>query len=248
MIRIKNKKQIEGIRASCQMLSALYDALKPLVQPGATPKDLDRFAYDFIVKNGGKPAFLGYEGYPATLCISVNDVVIHGIPGSRPLEEGDIVGIDSGIDLDGFFSDAAITLPVGKITPEAQKLLDVTKECLDLAIAQIKPHSRISDISRAVFSHATKNGFKVVRQYCGHGVGLEIHEDPQIPNYVSGGPNPRIMPGMVLAVEPMINVGTSDVRVLDDDWTVVTMDGSLSAHFEHTVLVTDSGCEVLTRW
>jgi methionine aminopeptidase, type I len=248
MIRIKNKKQIEGIRASCQMLSALYDALKPLVQPGATPKDLDRFAYDFIVKNGGKPAFLGYEGYPATLCISVNDVVIHGIPGSRPLEEGDIVGIDSGIDLDGFFSDAAITLPVGKITPEAQKLLDVTKECLDLAIAQIKPHARISDISRAVFSHATKNGFKVVRQYCGHGVGLEIHEDPQIPNYVSGGPNPRIMPGMVLAVEPMINVGTSDVRVLDDDWTVVTMDGSLSAHFEHTVLVTDSGCEVLTRW
>ncbi|MFZ5860429.1 MAG: type I methionyl aminopeptidase [Spirochaetota bacterium] len=248
MIRIKNKKQIEGIRASCQMLSALYDALKPLVQPGATPKDLDRFAYDFIVKNGGKPAFLGYEGYPATLCISVNDVVIHGIPGSRPLEEGDIVGIDSGIDLDGFFSDAAITLPVGKITPEAQKLLNVTKECLDLAIAQIKPHARISDISRAVFSHATKNGFKVVRQYCGHGVGLEIHEDPQIPNYVSGGPNPRIMPGMVLAVEPMINVGTSDVRVLDDDWTVVTMDGSLSAHFEHTVLVTDSGCEVLTRW
>lgn len=248
MIRIKNKKQIEGIRASCQMLSALYDALKPLVQPGATPKDLDRFAYDFIVKNGGKPAFLGYEGYPATLCISINDVVIHGIPGSRPLEEGDIVGIDSGIDLDGFFSDAAITLPVGKITPEAQKLLNVTKECLDLAIAQIKPHSRISDISRAVFSHATKNGFKVVRQYCGHGVGLEIHEDPQIPNYVSAGPNPRIMPGMVLAVEPMINVGTSDVRVLDDDWTVVTMDGSLSAHFEHTVLVTDSGCEVLTRW
>lgn len=248
MIRIKNKKQIEGIRASCQMLSALYDALKPLVQPGATPKDLDRFAYDFMVKNGGKPAFLGYEGYPATLCISVNDVVIHGIPGSRPLEEGDIVGIDSGIDLDGFFSDAAITLPVGKITPEAQKLLNVTKECLDLAIAQIKPHARISDISRAVFSHATKNGFKVVRQYCGHGVGLEIHEDPQIPNYVSAGPNPRIMPGMVLAVEPMINVGTSDVRVLDDDWTVVTMDGSLSAHFEHTVLVTDSGCEVLTRW
>ena len=248
MIRIKNKRQIEGIRASCQMLSALYDALKPLVQPGVTPKDLDRFAYDFMVKNGGKPAFLGYEGYPATLCISINDVVIHGIPGSRPLEEGDIVGIDSGIDLDGFFSDAAITLPVGKITSEAQKLLDVTKECLDLAIAQIKPHARISDISRAVFSHATKNGFKVVRQYCGHGVGLEIHEDPQIPNYVSAGPNPRIMPGMVLAIEPMINVGTSDVRVLDDDWTVVTMDGSLSAHFEHTVLVTDSGCEVLTRW
>lgn len=248
MIRIKNKKQIEGIRASCQMLSAMYDALKPLVQPGVTPKDLDRFAYEFIVKNGGRPAFLGYEGYPATLCVSVNEVVIHGIPGSKPLKEGDIVGIDSGIDLNGYFSDAAITLPVGKISPEAQKLLNVTRECLDLAIAQVKPNARISDISRAVFAHATKNGFKVVRQYCGHGVGLDIHEDPQIPNYVSAGPNPRIMPGMVLAIEPMINVGTSDVRVLDDDWTVVTMDGSLSAHFEHTVLVTDSGCEVLTRW
>ncbi len=230
------------------MLSLLYEALKPLVKPGVTPKELDAFAYDFIKRNGGKPAFLGYEGYPATLCVSVNEVVIHGIPNDRPLEEGDIVGIDSGIDLDGYFSDAAMTLPVGAIRKEAQRLLDVTRECLNLALEQVRPHARISDISRAVFSHATKNGFKVVRQYCGHGVGLGIHEDPQIPNYVSPGPNPRLVPGMVLAIEPMINVGTSDVRLLDDDWTVVTMDGSLSAHFEHTVLVTDSGCEVLTRW
>jgi methionyl aminopeptidase len=230
------------------MLSLLYDALKPMVKPGVTPKELDAFAYDFIKRNGGKPAFLGYEGYPATLCVSVNEVVIHGIPNDRPLAEGDIVGIDSGIDLDGYFSDAAMTLPVGAIPKEAQRLLDVTRECLNLALEQVRPHARISDISRAVFSHATKNGFKVVRQYCGHGVGLGIHEDPQIPNYVSPGPNPRLVPGMVLAIEPMINVGTSDVRLLDDDWTVVTMDGSLSAHFEHTVLVTDSGCEVLTRW
>ncbi len=230
------------------MLSLLYEALKPMVKPGVTPKELDAFAYDFIKKSGGKPAFLGYEGYPATLCVSVNEVVIHGIPNDRPFAEGDIVGIDSGIDLDGYFSDAAMTLPVGTIHKEAQKLLDVTRECLTLALEQVRPHARISDISRAVFSHATKNGFKVVRQYCGHGVGLEIHEDPQIPNYVSPGPNPRLVPGMVLAIEPMINVGTSDVRLLDDDWTVVTMDGSLSAHFEHTVLVTDSGCEVLTRW
>jgi len=230
------------------MLSLLYEALKPMVKPGVTPKELDTFAYDFIKRNGGKPAFLGYEGYPATLCVSVNEVVIHGIPNDRPLEEGDIVGIDSGIDLDGYFSDAAMTLPVGTIKQEAQKLLDVTRECLYLAIDQVRPHARISDISRAVFSHATKNGFKVVRQYCGHGVGLEIHEDPQIPNYVSLGPNPRLMPGMVLAIEPMINIGTSDVRVLDDNWTVVTMDGSLSAHFEHTILVTDAGCEVLTQW
>ncbi len=230
------------------MLSEMYKALKPLVKPGVTPKELDAFAEDFIRARGGTPAFLGYEGYPATLCVSANEVVIHGIPHDRPLVEGDIVGIDSGIELDGYFSDAAITLPVGAIRSEAQRLLDVTRECLNLAIAQIAPHARISDISRAVFSHATKNGFKVVRQYCGHGVGLEIHEDPQIPNYVSAGPNPRIVPGMVLAIEPMINIGTSDVRVLDDDWTVVTMDGSLSAHFEHTVLVTADGCEVLTRW
>jgi len=230
------------------MLSELYEALKPLVKPGITSRELDAFAYDFIVKRGAIPAFLGYEGYPATLCVSVNEVVIHGIPDNRRLKEGDIVGIDSGINLNGYFSDAAMTLPVGSIRPEAQRLLEVTRESLNLAIAQVVPHSRISDISRAVFSFATKNGFKVVRQYCGHGVGLAVHEDPQIPNYVSVGPNPRIMPGMVLAIEPMINVGTSDVRVLDDDWTVVTMDGSLSAHFEHTVLVTDTGCEVLTKW
>ncbi len=230
------------------MLSVMYEELKPMVKPGVTPKELDTFAYDFIKRNGGKPAFLGYEGFPATLCISVNEVVIHGIPSDRPLAEGDIVGIDGGIELDGYFSDAAMTLPVGAISKDAQKLLDVTRESLRLALEQISPHARISDISRAVFSYATKNGLKVVRQYCGHGVGLEMHEDPQIPNYVSPGPNPRLMPGMVLAIEPMINIGTSDVRVLDDDWTVVTMDGSLSAHFEHTVLVTDSGCEVLTRW
>lgn len=230
------------------MLSVMYEELKPMVKPGVTPKELDTFAYDFIKRNGGKPAFLGYEGFPATLCISVNEVVIHGIPSDRPLAEGDIVGIDGGIELDGYFSDAAMTLPVGAISKDAQKLLDVTRESLRLALEQISPHARISDISRAVFSYVTKNGLKVVRQYCGHGVGLEMHEDPQIPNYVSPGPNPRLMPGMVLAIEPMINIGTSDVRVLDDDWTVVTMDGSLSAHFEHTVLVTDSGCEVLTRW
>ncbi|OQB95419.1 MAG: Methionine aminopeptidase 1 [Spirochaetes bacterium ADurb.Bin110] len=248
MIRIKNERQIEGIRSSCDLLSLLYEKLKLQVQPGNTPKDLDRFAHDFIIRHGGKPAFLGYEGYPATLCISVNEVVIHGIPNDKPFYEGDIVGIDSGINLNGYFSDAAITLPVGSIAQEAQKLLKVTRESLELAIEQVKPHARVSDISRAVFSHATKNGFKVVRQYCGHGVGLEIHEDPQIPNYVSPGPNPRLMPGMVVAIEPMINIGTSDVRVLDDDWTVVTMDGSLSAHFEHTVLITDSGHEVLTKW
>lgn len=248
VIKIKNERQIEGIRASCALLSSLYDELAPMVRPGVTPLDLDEHARAFIERHGGRPAFLGYEGYPATLCISVNEVVIHGIPNSRPFAEGDIVGIDCGIDLDGYYSDAAFTLPVGEISADAKDLLRVTKECLDLAIRTIQPGIRISDISRAVFSHAVRHGYGVVRQYCGHGVGLEIHEDPQIPNYVSPGPNPRLMPGMVLAIEPMINLGTGDVRVLDDGWTVVTMDRSLSAHYEHTVLVTKNGCEVLTRW
>ncbi|MCX8013937.1 MAG: type I methionyl aminopeptidase, partial [Rectinema sp.] len=182
MIRVKNERQIQGIRESCRMLSELYEQLVPMIRPGVTPKELDRFAHRFIVSRGGKPAFLGYEGYPATLCVSVNEVVIHGIPDDRPFAEGDIIGIDCGIDLNGHYSDAAITVPAGEISPQAHKLVTVTRECLDRAIAQVKPHARISDISRAVFSHATANGFKVVRQYCGHGVGLAMHEDPQIPN------------------------------------------------------------------
>jgi methionyl aminopeptidase len=209
---------------------------------------LDDFAKDYIQSHGGRPAFLGYEGYPATLCLSVNQVVIHGIPDKRRLLEGDIVGLDCGIDLNGYFSDAAVTWGVGAVSSEAERLMRVTRESLDDAIEAVNPGARIHDISRAVFRQATGAGFGVVRQYCGHGVGLEMHEDPQIPNYVSPGPNPRILPGMVLAIEPMINAGTGDVRVLDDDWTVVTLDGALSAHYEHTVLVTETGHEVLTSW
>lgn len=248
MIRLKNTEQIQGIRASCSLLSELLAVLRPLVVPGATLLDIDGVAHEFIVRHQGRPAFLGYEGYPKTLCISVNETVIHGIPDRRRLVEGDIVGIDSGINLKGYFSDAAVTWPVGKTSQEADTLMRVTRECLDRAIAAVKPGARIHDISRAVFSHATSHGYGVVRQYCGHGVGLDMHEDPQIPNYVSAGPNPRLLPGMVIAIEPMINAGTGDVRVLSDDWTVVTMDGSLSAHYEHTILVTEEGHEVLTAW
>lgn len=248
MIRVKNSRQVEGIRASCLLLSELLEKLKPFVKPGASLLELDRFAHDFIVSRKGRPAFLGYEGYPATLCLSVNEVVIHGIPDRRKLADGDIVGVDCGIDLDGCFSDAAVTWCAGEVCPETSRLLSVTRECLDRAIAAVVPGARIHDISRAVFSHATANGYGVVRQYCGHGVGLEMHEDPQIPNYVSPGPNPRLVPGMTIALEPMINAGKADVKVLDDDWTVVTMDGSLSAHYEHTVLVTETGHEVLTSW
>jgi len=248
MIRIKTQSEIDGIRASCELLSELLRLLTPMVVPGATSLDIDKVAKEYTIRHKGYPAFLGYEGYPASLCISVNDTVIHGIPDKRKFEEGDIVGIDGGINLNGYFSDSAITLPAGKASPEAEALMRVTRECLDLGIAQVRPGARVHDISRAVFSHATSHGYGVVRQYCGHGVGLEMHEDPQIPNYVSIGPNPRLIPGMVIAIEPMINAGKADVKVLADDWTVVTMDKSLSAHYEHTVLVTEAGHEVLTSW
>lgn len=248
MIKLKNREQIQGIRASCALLSELLETLRTKITPGAGLLELDRLAYEFITRHGGKPAFLDYEGYPATLCISVNDTVIHGIPDDSRLEEGDIVGIDCGIDLGGYFSDSAVTWPVGKVSAEAERLMKVTRECLERGIAAVRPGVRIHDISRPVFSLATASGYGVVRQYCGHGVGLEMHEDPQIPNYVSPGPNPRLLPGMVLAIEPMVNMGSGDVRVLDDDWTVVTFDHSLSAHYEHTVLVTENGHEVLTSW
>jgi methionyl aminopeptidase len=248
VIRLKNPSQLEGIRESCRLLSTLFDYLVPLVAEGVTTGELDETARRFIESRGGRPAFLGYEGYPASLCVSVNEEVIHGIPGKRRLREGDIVGLDCGIDLGGHFSDAAVTLPVGRISDQAERLLRVTRECLDRAIAAVRAGGRVHDISRAVFGHAVANGFGIVRQYCGHGVGFATHEEPQIPNYVSPGPNPRIVPGMVLAIEPMINLGTGDVRVLDDDWTVVTLDGKISAHFEHTVAVLAEGVEVLTTW
>ncbi len=248
MIRVKNQKQIEGIKASCTLLSALLSEIRKAIVPGINGLELDALAEEFIRKHGGRPAFLGYEGFPGTLCISINEAVIHGIPDQRKLQEGDIVGIDCGIDLDGYYSDSAVTWPVGRVSPSADQLMRVTRESLEKGIAAIKPGARIFDISRAVFSHATAYGYGVVRQYCGHGVGLEIHEDPQIPNYVSSGPNPRLVPGMVVAIEPMINAGRPEVKVLADDWTVITMDGSLSAHYEHTVLVTETGHEVLTSW
>ncbi len=248
MIRLKNKEQMAGIRASCAMLSELFARLVPMVAPGVATGELDDFTREFIQGKGGKPAFLGYEGYPGSLCVSVNEEVIHGIPGKRRLKEGDIVGLDCGIDLGGYFSDAAITVPVGAISDEARSLLEVTRECLERAIAAVKVGGRIHDISRAVFGHATAMGYGVVRSYCGHGVGFSPHEDPQIPNYVGSGPNPRIVPGMVLAIEPMINLGTGDVRLLDDDWTVLTLDRKISAHYEHSVAVHEDNIEVLTSW
>ncbi len=246
MIKLKSVNEIDGIRESCKFLAETHIELSKLIDVGITTFELDKFARNYIKKRGGIPAFLGYMDYPATLCTSLNEVVIHGIPSKRKLKEGDIISLDLGINYKGFFSDAAVTLPVGKITKEAEDLIRVTKESLYLGIEQATKGNRIHDISRAVYNHAKKYNYGVVRDFCGHGVGFSPHESPQVPNYVSSGANPRIKKGMVLAIEPMINLGVDDVRVLDDEWTVLTMDKKLSAHWEHTVAVFEDHTEILT--
>jgi len=250
MIRLKNQKQMDGIKESCRMLKTMFSELVPLVAVGVESRELDRWVRDWIKRAGGKPAFLGYgddaNPYPAALCVSINEEVIHGIPGKRRIADGDLVSLDCGIDLGGHFSDMAVTVPVGKASEEALKLVRVTEECLELALAQAKAGNRIHQISRAVFTHATEHGYGVVHQYCGHGVGFSPHEDPQVPNYVGRGANPRMGEGLVIAVEPMINLGTGDVELLEDDWTVVTADGKLSSHCEHTVAIFRDHTEILT--
>jgi methionyl aminopeptidase len=246
MIRLKNEKEIAGIRESGQLLAGTLEELKKLVVVGISTRELDLFARSWIESHGGKPAFLGYMNYPASLCISLNDEVIHGIPGPRKLRQGDLVSIDIGVERNGYFSDAAVTLPVGAVSRKREKLMKVTRECLERALSQAVPGNRISDISRAVYEHAVGSACGVVREYCGHGTGFAMHEDPQVPNYVSAGPNPRLKEGMVLAIEPMINAGTGDIELLDDGWTVVTADGADSAHFEHTVAVLRDRMEILT--
>jgi methionyl aminopeptidase len=246
MIRLKNEKEIARIRESGRLLSRTLEELKKFVHEGTPTRELDSFARSYIESHGGKPWFLGYMNYPASLCVSINNEVIHGIPGPRRLRAGDIVSLDLGVNLNGYFSDAAITLPVGMISRKREMLLRVTRECLALAAEQAVAGNRIGDISRAVYNHATGNSCGVVRDYCGHGVGFSPHEDPQVPNYVGSGPNPRLKEGMVLAIEPMINSGTGDVELLEDGWTVITADGSDSAHFEHTVVVLKDRVEILT--
>ena len=246
MIRLKNTKQIEGIRKSCRLLAQVYLKLVPEVGEGVTTGDLDRIARELIAARGGRPAFLGYDGYPGALCTSVNHQVIHGIPGNYRLKTGDIISLDLGIELNGFYSDQAMTLPVGTVSADAEKLMRVTSECLYRGIEAAREGNRVKDISRAVYSHAAANRFGVVREFCGHGVGLAVHEEPQIPNYVGPGANPRLKNGMVVAIEPMINLGGDEVHVLDDGWTVETADKSLSAHFEHTVVILKGNTEILT--
>ena len=246
MIKIKNEKQINGIRLSCKALARLYKALIPLVKEGVSTGDLDDFCVEFIKKAGGKPAWYSQD-FPGAACISINEEVIHGIPSKkRIIQNGDLVSLDIGIDLNGFISDSAVTVAVGTISDREKELIETTKRCLAAGIAACKVGNRIGDISHAVYDIATAAGFGVVHDYCGHGVGLSVHEDPQIPNVPERGPNPRIVPGMVLAIEPMINMGTGDVDLLDDDWTVVTTDRKVSCHMEHTVAVFKDHTEVLT--
>jgi len=250
MIRLKNEKQIDGIRESCRMLSAMYRELIPLVKPGAETIEIDRWVQNWIKKAGGRPAFLGVGSkknpYPAAICISINNEVIHGIPSKRKVSPGDLVSLDCGIDLNGYISDQAITLEAGKVSPGAHKLCTVTRDCLYAGIQAAKAGERLLQIARAVHSRALAAGFGVVHQFCGHGVGFALHEDPQVTN-IPRGPNPKLSGGMVLAIEPMINEGTGDVEVLDDDWTVVTADGRLSAHWEHTIAIFPDHTELLTK-
>jgi len=234
------------MRPANALVAAVLEELREAVEPGVTTRELDRLAEARIAGAGAEALFKGYHGYPATICASVNEQIIHGIPSDRALVEGDIVAIDVGARLDGFCGDAAITVAVGRISDDAQKLLRVTEEALHRAIARARVGARVSDISHAVQQHVEAHGFSVVREFVGHGIGAAMHEEPQIPNYGEPGRGPRLAEGMVLAIEPMVNQGRAPVKVLEDGWTAVTRDGSLSAHFEHTVAVTAAGPLMLT--
>jgi len=246
MLKLKNKKDIEKIRSSGKILAETFEIIREQIKPGITTKDIDIISYNYINKCKAKPAFKGYMGFPANICISINEEVIHGIPSSRILKEGDIVSLDLGVNLDGYISDAAITLPVGNISEKNMLLIKVTEECLYKGIEMAVTGNRVSDISKAIFCHAKKYNFGVVREYCGHGVGFSLHEAPSIPNYIGNGQNPRLKTGMVIAIEPMINMGGDEIYILDDEWTVKTADSSYSAHFEHTVAIFENKAEILT--
>ena len=246
MITIRTQKEIEIMRKSNRLVAQVLQKLRGAIKPGITTTELDEIAELSIKEAGAVPAFKGYRGYPATLCASVNEEVVHGIPGPRTLREGDIVSLDLGAYLYGYYGDAAITVPVGTINEEAKKLLKVTEEALYRGIEQAKNGNRLFDISHAIQSWVEPFGFSVVRDFVGHGIGRNLHEEPQVPNFGPPHQGPRLSPGMVLAIEPMINVGTWEVKILKDGWTVVTSDRSLSAHFEHTIAITDGRPDILT--
>ncbi len=246
MIIIKSPREIDQLRRSNAMVAEVFEKLKGMIGPGVTTKELDQVAEEYILLKGGRPAFKGYRGFPATLCISVNEEVVHGIPGQRQLKEGDIVSLDVGVNLGGYFGDAAMTLPVGEVDSDAKRLLEVTERALYVGIEKAMAGNRLFDISYAIQRWVESHGFSVVRDFVGHGIGRELHEEPQVPNFGSPHQGPRLEKGMVFALEPMVNEGAYGVRVLSDGWTVVTADGRRSAHFEHTIAISDDGAEILS--
>jgi methionyl aminopeptidase len=251
-IRIKTRREIETMRTAGRHVAEILLELRERARPGVTTGELDEHARRAIAKRGVESSFLGYgphglPPYPAVLCVSVNEEVVHGIPGRRELKEGDVLSLDFGASWNGWHGDSAVTVPVGTVGAEAARLVEATERALRDGIEQMVPGHRLSDIGHAVQARAEGEGFSVVRQFVGHGIGREMHEPPQIPNYGPPGRGPRLKPGMVFAIEPMVTAGGPDVRILDDEWTAVTADGSLAAHFEHTILVTEAGPEVLTR-
>jgi len=247
LIVLKSPEEIKKMAKAGSIVGEVLESIKDIIKAGITTREIELFADESIKALGGKSAFKGYRGYPGSICTSVNEEVVHGIPSSRRLKDGDIISIDLGVLYDGFFGDAAVTVPVGKIDNETTALLRVTEEALSLGIENATAGKRVSDISFAVQRHAEKNGFSVVRTFVGHGIGRELHEEPQIPNYGTPGKGPRLKEGMTLAIEPMVNSGTHEVRILGDGWTAVTIDGKKSAHFEHTVLVTSGRPIILTK-
>jgi methionyl aminopeptidase len=247
MILLKSAAEVREMRRPGEIVGGAHRKVREAVRPGITTREVDHLVEAYIRHEGGRPAFKGYKGFPASVCVSVNQEVVHGIPGDRVLREGDIVGVDIGVQALGFYADAAQTLPVGEVSEEARQLLRVTREALYAGIGQARPGRRVGDVSHAVQACVERNGFSVVRSLVGHGIGRSMHEDPQVPNYGQPDEGPELKPGMVLAIEPMVNAGGSDVEVLADEWTVVTCDGSLSAHFEHSVAITDDGPVILTN-
>ena len=246
MITIKDKREIELMKHAGLLVSKMHKFIKPYIKEGITTKELDKLCYDFIKKNDAVPSCLGYEGYPATLCTSVNDTVVHGIPGNEKLKNGDIITIDVVIGYKEYQGDAAWTYSVGEIDDEKKYLLEHTKEALYEGVKMVKPGNRIGDISNAVELCANKYNLGIVKELCGHGIGLDMHEDPDIPNYGEKGKGPRLKEGMVICIEPILNLGSADIYMKDDNWTIKTIDKRPSAHFEHTVLVTKDGYEILT--
>jgi methionyl aminopeptidase len=246
MIVCRSNAEIEKLRRVNQLVARILAELRAMVRPGVTTQEIDAAAESLVRAAGAEPAFKGYHGYPATVCASVNEQVVHGIPSKRKLADGDVLSLDMGARLGGYFGDCAVTVPVGSVSADARQLLKVTEEALFRGIDAVKPGARVSDIGAAVQAHVEAHGFSVVREFVGHGIGTELHEEPQIANYGPAGRGPRLSEGMVLAIEPMVNVGGPETKILGDHWTAVTKDGSLSAHFEHTVVVAPGGCEILT--